>query len=77
VVKWYLHVSDCVTHCWKGWDTRLCSARVTFGCLLGSALGVSEGGAHGAQAWAAERSPVVHRPVEHVGESGLATTSHW
>lgn len=39
-MKWYLHVSDCVTHCWKGWDTRLCSAcdfrvplRLSVGCV--------------------------------------------
>lgn len=71
---WYLHMSDCVAYYRKGWDRRLCST-----CGIRMPLGLSVGcvrrDARGAQAWAAERSPVVHRPVEHVVESGPATNS--
>lgn len=58
---WYLHMSDCVAYYGKGWDRRLCST-----CGIRMPLGLSVGcvrrDARGAQAWAAERSPVVHRP---------------
>lgn len=46
--KWYLHVSEYVTHFREKWDGDLVQP-VAFGCPLGSALGVSEEGAHGAR----------------------------